>query len=151
MLTPAWALWYSHRPESRPDSRYGHGRPTPPKCKPEAKTTCSRHAWTIPDAARARRTKNAGLGQHRPQSTHIFSSRRRSPRATRCMRPCYVLVLRHASGFAPIRAVRGVLSNFWVSAFRGRIIAATGRLSPQLCALMDPAPCEPASVIAWTG
>ena len=69
VLPPAFALWYSHRSESRSDSRDCYGRPTAPKCKPESNATCGKHAWTIPDAARARRTANAGLGQHRPQST----------------------------------------------------------------------------------
>ena len=69
VLPPAFALWYSHRSESRSDSRDCYGRPTAPKCKPESNATCGKHAWTIPDAARARRTANAGLGQRRPQST----------------------------------------------------------------------------------
>ena len=51
VLPPTFALWYSHRSESRSDSRDCYGRPTAPKCKPESNATCGKHAWTIPDAA----------------------------------------------------------------------------------------------------
>ena len=120
VLPPAFALWYSHRSESRSNSRDA----TVIRRHQNASLNPTRRAGSMRGRSRTLREhgelQTPASGSIDPRaliSPIIFSSRRHSPRVKLCMRPSYVLAPRRATGFALTRGERGATRRCLRGAF----------------------------------
>ena len=110
VLPPAFALWYSHRSESRSDSRDATvvRRHQNASLNPTRRAGSMRgRSLTLLEHGELQTPASGSIDPRALFSPIISSSRRHSPRTKLCMRPSCVPVPKRATGFAITRTGRG--------------------------------------------